>query len=199
MGRIRALKNKISNTNISFTSLLKKGDDVAYETLFRLYYSKLFHIAKSYLLYKEDAEEVVQDVFLKLWEQKRKFKAIPNINGYVFTMTKNMCLDKLKHEKVKRRYIENDLKVKADIQYQFMLDETASSLLESELEQKIIQSINLLPEKCKQVFIKSRMEGLKHKEIAEELGISHRTVENHISLAIKHMKLHLNDFLTVFL
>ena len=187
-----------SNTT-SFLSLLKKGDKVAYETLFRLYYSKLIHIAKSYLVYQEDAEEVVQEVFLKLWEQKEKLETVKNINAYLYAMTKYSCLDKLKHEKVKRKYIENDLKAKANIQYGFIKDEAASLLIENELQQKIIQSIDLLPEKCKQVFIKSRMEGLKHQEIANELGISHRTVDAHISKAIRHMKLHLKDFLSIFL
>ncbi|WP_332243930.1 RNA polymerase sigma-70 factor [Flavivirga spongiicola] len=193
------MKNSVSNINVSFASLLEKRDEVAYETLFRLYYIKLIHIAKSYLIYQEDAEEVVQDVFLKLWEQKSKFKTISNINGYMFSMTKNMCLDKLRHEKIKRKFIDNNLRVKAGIQYDFIKDEAASLLLESELEQRIMKSIDLLPEKCRQVFIKSRMEGLKHQEIADELGISHRTVENHVSKAIKHMKLHLKDFLTIFL
>lgn len=196
---INSLKSKKSNTSLSFTSLLKKGDEVGYETLFRLYYSKLIHIAKSYLVYQEDAEEVVQEVFLKLWEQKDKLKTVSNINAYLYAMTKYSCLDKLRHEKVKRKYLDDNLQIKTRLQHSFINDETASLLIENELEKKIMESIDLLPEKCRLVFVKSRMDGLKHKEIAEELGISIKTVDGHILKALKHMKLHLKDFLALFL
>lgn len=193
------MKNNTININSdSFTSLLKKGENIAFETLFRLYYDKLLHISKGYLIDAEDAEGVVQDVFLKLWEQKHKFKKISNINSYLYTMTKNKCLDQLKHKKIVLSYSKNNYDKKMSIQYQFIKDETASLLLENELEKKIIESIALLPEKCKVVFIKSRMEGLKHQEIAEIMGLSKRTVDNHISNALKHMKYHLKDFLTLF-
>ncbi|MEO9871480.1 MAG: sigma factor-like helix-turn-helix DNA-binding protein, partial [Ekhidna sp.] len=109
------------------------------------------------------------------------------------------CLDYLKHEKVKLGYIEQNLLNKTTINYQFLKDEAASLLLEKELEQKILQSAELLPEKCKEVFMKNKLEGLKRSEIAQELGISLKTVDNHISKAIKHMKFQLRDFLTLFL
>ena len=192
------MENNKSNAT-SFLSLLKKGDAVAFETLFRLYFDKLIHIAKNYLVYKEDAEEAVQEVFLKLWEQKEKLKTVSNINAYLYTMTKYTCVDKLRHEKVKRKYLEDNHQIKANMQNSFIKDETASLLIENELEQKIMQSIDLLPEKCRLVFVKSRMDGLKHHEIAKELGISLKTVDNHISKALRHMKLHLKDFLALFL
>lgn len=183
----------------SFISLLEKGDRIALETLFRLYYDKLLHLAKNYLVYEEDAEEIVQNVFLKLWEQRSKLNTVTNINSYLYTMTKNTCLDHLKHEKVKKNYINSNFQDRASINHQFIKDEAASLLLENELEQKILEGLDLLPEKCKNVFMKSRMEGLKHAEIAKELGISSKTVDNHISKALKHMKFHLKDFLTIFL
>ena len=180
-------------------TLLQKGDEAAYETLFRLYYDKLIHIAKTYLVHREDAEETVQDVFLKLWEQKDGLAKITNINAYLFTLVKRECLNHLRHDKIKKEYKDAALHRKNTIQYGFLKDEAASLLLENELEQRILKSLELLPEKCKKVFMKSRMEGLKHKEIAEELGISHKTVDNHISKALSHLRLHLKDFLSLFL
>ena len=148
---------------------------------------------------REDAEEIVQNIFLKLWEQKHTLADVTNINAYLYTMVRRSCLDHLKHDKVKQNYIDKALQKKAAIQYGFLKDEAASLLLQNELEQKIMESLDLLPEKCKKIFVKSRIEGLRHKEIASELGISHKTVDNHIAKALAHMRLHLKDFLTLFL
>ncbi|MCM4162500.1 RNA polymerase sigma-70 factor [Arenibacter sp. A80] len=183
--------------NELFLSLLEKGGKHAFETLFRLYYSKLVHIARGYLVYQQEAENIVQNVFLRIWENKECLGEVSNINSYLYTMTKNLCLDQLKHEKVKRNYLDNSYRIKSEIQYNFIQDEAASLLLENELEDKIIQSIELLPEKCKNIFKKSRLEGLKHSEIAAELGVSHRTVDNHIANALRHLRLHLREFITI--
>jgi len=183
----------------SFASLLKKGDKVAFEALFRLYYDKLIYIAKSYLTYEEDSEEIVQNVFLKLWERKHTLGSIININAYLYTMTKRGCLNQLKHDKIKRGYIDENIFKKTALQRGFIKDDAASLLLANELQQKIVESLDLLPQKCKRVFIKSRMEGLKHREIANELGISTNTVNNHIAKALTHMRLHLREFITLFL
>ena len=190
---------KLNIDNQTFKNLLAKRYTAAFEILFKLYYDKLIHIAKNYLIYQEDAEEVIQNVFLKLWENKRKLKTITNINNYIYTITKNACLDVIKHQKVKLDYINSDLHKKANIHFQFINDEAASLLIANELDQKIKKSIELLPQKSKEVFIMSRVNGLKHNEIAEELNISKKTVDNHISKAIKHMKLHLRDYLYLFL
>ena len=190
-------KGQPNINNELFLSLLEKGGKHAFETLFRLYYSKLVHIARGYLVYQEEAENIVQNVFLKIWENKECLGEVSNINSYLYTMTKNLCLDQLKHEKVKRNYLDNSYRIKSEIQYKFIQDEAASLLLENELEEKIIQSMELLPEKCKNIFKKSRLEGLKHSEIAAELGVSHRTVDNHIANALRHMRLHLREFITI--
>ncbi|GAA4235664.1 RNA polymerase sigma-70 factor [Postechiella marina] len=169
---------------------------MAYETLFRLYYDKLYHIAKGYLDSTQDAEGIVQNVFLKVWEQKRNLEKINNINNYLYTMTKHACLDHLKHLKIKNSFSKNYYEEKIAIQYQFIKDETSSSLLEKELEQKILEAIERLPKKCQNIFIKSRFEGMKHAEIAENLKISKKTVDNHIYNALQHMKLHLKEYIT---
>lgn len=172
---------------------------MAYETLFRLYYGKLVHLAKGYLGTFEDAEGIVQNVFIKVWEQKVDFDKIRSINNYLHTMTKNACLDQIKHAKVKNSFSENYYKEKMAISYQFIKDEAASTILEEELETRIKLAIELLPVKCKKIFIKSRIQGMNHAEIAAALNISKRTVDNHIYNALKHMKSHLKEFLTLFL
>ena len=114
-------------------------------------------------------------------------------------MTKNACFDQIKHKKVKNSFSESYYQEKNDIQYQFMMDITASALLEEELDTRIQEAIKALPKKCRHVFVKSRVDGMNHSEIAEVLNISKRTVDNHISNALKLMRLHLKEFLTLFL
>ena len=190
-------KGQPNINNELFLSLLEKGEKCAFEALFRLYYTKLVNISKGYLVYQQEAESIVQNVFLKLWENKASLGEVSNINGYLYTMTKNLCLDQLKHEKIKKNYIDNSYRIRSEIQYKFIQDEAASLLLENELESKIIQSIELLPEKCKNIFKKSRLEGLKRSEIASEMGISHKTVDNHMASALRHMRFHLREFISL--
>lgn len=188
--------NKINGKPVS---LLENGETIAFRALFKLYYNKLTHIARGYLVCREDAEGVVQNTFLKIWENRERLNSIANMNSYLYTMTKNACLDQLKHEKVKMNYLNNHYRKKSAIQQQFLKDETASLLLKNELDQAIMKSLESLPEKCKKVFTKSRVEGLRHHEIAEQLGISKKTVGNHISYALKHMRFNLRNFTTLFL
>jgi len=111
-------------------------------------------------------------------------------------MTKNACLDYLKHLKVRYNYSKEEYERKMSLHYLFITDSSASLILENELEKKIAEGIELLPEKCKTVFIKSRMQRMQHHEIAESLGVSTKTIDNHISNALRHMRLHLREFLT---
>lgn len=179
----------------SLKTLLDKGEVYAFEILFKLYFDKLTHIAKGYQVGQENAEEIVQKIFVKLWYKKKKLKSITNINSYLFLMVKNACLDHIKHEKIKRKYSEEVWERKSVIREHFMKDEAAHLLLENELKKKISESIDRLPEKCKNVFVKSRLEGIKHHEIARLLGISKRTVDAHISNALKQMRLDLKDYI----
>ena len=124
-----------------------------------------------------------------------KLKSISNINSYLYLMVKNACLDYIKHEKIKRNYSKEFWDRKSAIRHQFMKDDTAQLLLQNELKKKILESIDKLPEKCRNVFVKSRVEGMKHREIAELLGISKRTVDAHISNALEQMRLSLKDYI----
>ncbi|QDH80363.1 RNA polymerase sigma-70 factor [Echinicola soli] len=180
-----------------FIDLLQKDGVKAFELLFKLYYDKLLHLAKYYTNNAEDAEEIVQDVFLKLWEGRKKITKLNN--SYLFTMTKNGCLDYLKHQSIvlkkSKELYDNQL---AD-PLRFIQNETASYILEKELDQKIQESIAALPTKQREVFVKSRMDGKKNMEIAQELKISKRTVDTHITLALKAMRLQLKEFLMLML
>lgn len=188
------MKKKIEIANGVFSKNINKGNKEAFKVLFELYYGKLLYFAQSYISNKEDAEEVIQDVFVKVWKKRKKITT--NINGYLFKTTKNTCLDYLRSKKSKLSTTENMVQLEALINFHALSDNNASSIIRKELEQKIRTGIELLPEKCRQVFVKSRIDGLKNKEISDELDISIRTVENQMSKAIKHMRVHLREFLS---
>ncbi|WP_394750171.1 RNA polymerase sigma-70 factor [Spongiimicrobium salis] len=188
--------NSLKIDNAIFIELLHKGDDKAFEALYELYYNRLLHVAKGYVSNLEEAEEIVQDTFLKVWKKRKKIDA--NINGYLYTTVRNSCLDFLRKNKSRVRLYDSFDQKEDWINYVSLKDDVASLLIEKELEAQIKIAIDLLPEKCRNVFIKSRVEGLKQRDISEELNISINTVENHISKALKHMRLHLREFLTLF-
>ncbi|AGA79743.1 RNA polymerase sigma-70 factor [Echinicola vietnamensis] len=180
-----------------FIHLLHQDGDKAFELLFKLYYDKLLHLAKYYLNSTEDAEEIVQDVFIKLWERRRNITALNN--SYLFTITKNACLDHLKHRSVVQKKSKEHYERQLADPLRFIQNETASLILEKELDEKIQESIAALPDKQREVFTKSRLEGKKNMEIAQELKISKRTVDTHITLALKAMRLQLKEFLMFML
>ncbi|MDD7884923.1 RNA polymerase sigma-70 factor [Flavivirga sp. 57AJ16] len=177
-----------------FISLLNEGDVAAFEILFKLYRSKLLYIASQYISSREDAEEIIQNVFLKVWTKKN---IQSNINGYLYRVTRNACLDYLRSKK-QLLNIENNLsQLEASINYDAFSDDAASLVIEKELYQAVLKSIDLLPPKCKDVFVKSRIEGLNHKEISEKMDISKKTIETHITKALKHLRVSLREFLSL--
>lgn len=174
-------------------------NEESFKVVFELYYPKLLHIASHYISSSSDAEEVVQDVFLKLWKERKSLQITTNFSGYLFTMTKNKCLDHLRKKSRQLKLHGSLEQIENWVNYKALSQTDTNSIIEKELYSQIQKAISLLPEKCKKVFIKSRLEGLAHKEISEELQISMKTVENHIGKALKHMRLHLQEFLHLFL
>ncbi len=177
---------------------LKKGEETAFEALFHLYFEKLHHFATSYIENSEDAREIVQNTFYKLWKKKNVLPVDINLNAYLFSMVKNDCLDYFKHLKVKYRYREEIEKDRARILESSLQDDPSLQLIEDELLQNVNRLINDLPPGCREIFIKSRFEGLKYKEIADELNISPKTVENQISKALRYLRNELSEYFTLF-
>ncbi|MGM5470027.1 RNA polymerase sigma-70 factor [Flavobacteriaceae bacterium LMO-SS05] len=184
---------KAEINNDLFITLIKEKSAVGFQLLFTLYRAKLLHFAYGYVSNKEDAEEIVQDVFIKLWKQE---DIHTNFNGYIYKVTRNACLDYLRKKKLTLNIENNTVQIEAAINYAALADEQSSLLIENELEQAILKAIDQLPEKCKNVFILSKIEGFKHKDISKALNIRPKTVENHMTRALKFMRVSLKDFLT---
>lgn len=182
-----------------FIHQLKEGENAAFETLYQLYFQKLFHFANSYIENEEESQEIVQNIYFKLWKKRNELELDMNLHSYLFKMVKNACLDYFKHQKVKANYKDYCDAQRESINHLALLDDTSSLYIENELLEKINKSVDKLPESCKRIFIKSRFQGLKHKEIAEELMISTKTVENQLTKALKFLRMELKEYTALFL
>lgn len=176
---------------------LKVGDEGAFNALFRKYYSAMCHFANQFLHDRELAEEIVQDMFVKIWEKRTVLNIETSVKQYLFRSIRNHCLNQIQHEKIKKQYANKVL----ESAHQEI--NTEQYYLEVDLISRIEKSIESLPPKRKEIFRLSREQGLKYKEIADELGISVKTVEAQMGLALKYLRDDLKDFnnylMTLFL
>nr|WP_293299314.1 RNA polymerase sigma-70 factor [Pedobacter sp. UBA4863] len=182
----------LNNVNVNIA--LQTYNDVAFEQLFKMHYKALHAYANMLLKDVATAEEVVQSMFLKLWEKRDLLEVQSSIKAYLYKCVYHDSLNLLKHEQVKQKY--QDFTVHTmNTHYQ-----AASHKAElSELQKELQFALNALPEQCRIIFQLSRFEELKYREIAERLNISVKTVENQMGKALKILRLKLSDFLVLIL
>jgi len=174
--------------------LLRRGDEHTFERIFKSYFKSLHSFAWSFLKDETMAEEVVQNVFCRIWEKKELLNTSGSLKAYLYRAVHNESLNYLKHQKVKAAYRDQYLDSFEEAQ-----GHTAEKVIGKELERKIAAAINELPQQCRIVFQMSRFEHRKYHEIADQLGISIKTVENHMGKALKLMRLKLVEFLPVLM
>lgn len=160
----------------------------SFEEMYKTHYKMLRNASENIIGDADAAHDVVQDVFIKLWNRKDEVGAILNKKAYLFKAVINASITFLENNKNKT--MMGDLKV------EFGGEHTDASMMAKELESKIQVALNALPPKCKAIFVLSRFEGLKNKEISEYLGLSIKTVENQMGIALKRMKEDLKPYLT---
>lgn len=166
----------------------RDGDMDAFRKVYNSFCEPLYRFAFSYLKDSFEAEEIVQDVFLKVWEKRDEVDEHKSFKSYLYRITVNKIFNELKHRVVKQKYEQHALKIE-----QVPGETPESSIQFQELNTKIEQLLLKLPEQQRNIFIMSRWKGLTNAEIAENLRLSIRTVENQIYRASKFIKLHLND------
>lgn len=180
---------------------LKKGDPQAYREVFRVLYPRLKAYCKLFIQKENQAEDIIQDVFITLWERRKLIKADKSVESWIFVMTRNRCLNWLKRNKLEDEDFEvEDLKRK-DLQYLYQLDfiNREEKSLEEMLGESLRQAIDTLPAKMKSVLIACKIEGRKQKEVAQAMGISLKMVEKHLASAKKRLRRKLLQEYTRFL
>jgi RNA polymerase sigma-70 factor (ECF subfamily) len=162
---------------------LRSGRESAYRQLFEQYYQRLVVFAHRYLEDLESARDIVQDLFVDLYDSRHSVSIQTSLKSYLFSAVKNRCLNQVKHEQVKEKH-RNMSRSEANV-----TDPELEEIMDAvELEARVYDIVSKLPEKCRQIYIMSRVDGKRNSEIADELNLSVRTVETQISKALKSLK-----------
>lgn len=169
---------------------LVSGNIAMYETVYKNYFKPLYVYAFTMLKDETHAEEIVQNLFLKIWERKEKINIETSLKAYLYKAVYFDCLNYIKHQKVKTNYEIHATHVMKNVKSEL----ASHKVMYRNLEEKLRTALNELPEQCRTVFQLSRFEELKYREIAERLNISEKTVESHMSKALKQMRLKLAEF-----
>ena len=173
---------------------LREGRMEAYEMIFRQWYQPLCRFAHTLLPDPDEAEEVVQNVFVALWEKRTTIAIEGSVKAYIYRSVRNQCYNVLEHHRVRREHADHTLHLPSGA-----APSAAEVLHGSELEQHIARAMQALPEQCRIVFEMSRFGDMSYAEIAAELDISVKTVENHIGKALRILRGELADYLPVLL
>lgn len=169
---------------------LSAGRKEAFEYLFTTYYPRLRNYASHFIADVDDVEDIIQDCFVSLWNRRTMLTGI-SLSSMLFTMVRNGCLNFLKHKAIAQGYNAEELKHISGSEALYNLDFLGSAdeeLLYNELRRQIDEVLSNLPERSRQVFVMSRFEGLKNKEIAERLDISVKVVEKHITKSLAMLR-----------
>lgn len=163
--------------------LLKQSDQNAFNTLFRLYSARVYHFSYRYLKSTEEAEEIVQDTFVKIWENRITIDTSYSFIGFVFTVAHHLILNRIR--KIRN---ENHCKAKLTKNGSDIHNETEEGILSADLEQLQQAVLVELPPRRKIIYQMIREEGMTYKQVAEQLNISVKTVESQMTEAIKHFR-----------
>lgn len=163
-----------------------------FDRLYLKYYSRLKRFVSSYSLSEEDTEDIVQGIFVTLWEKRSAIAIQNNLSSYLLTLAKNRCIDYFRHKITVNQFIEESkLKIEALSQIKDY------DLSDEELERILLSAVDQLPPRCREIFMMSRFEGLKYREIAYRLDISESTVENQMGIALQRLRRCLKDYLPI--
>lgn len=165
----------------------RRGKEEAFAYVFRMYYSPLLNYAGRILKDVEAANDVVQECFCRLYERRRELRKELQVRPYLYKSVYNACMDAIKHQKVESNYINQEL---LDFYFSKVVEtpEAEQALLDEDLKGAIQDAINKLPERCREIFVLSKVDGLSNKQIAEQLNISMKTVEAQMTTAFVRLR-----------
>lgn len=173
---------------------LSKNQESTLEELYNYYYPRLYEFSRSFLKTEESIDDILQEVFIRIWQNRRKIKDPASFNAFIFTITRNLLLNEIRSRLNHQNLKEEIRKLSIAREY-----DGSNPTQYKDLKSRVEEIVGELPERQKEIFILSRTEGLSHKEIAGKLQITTKTVEYHISLAIKSIKAKLNGLSVVAL
>ena len=173
-----------------YISGLKSGSESVFRKIMEHWYSRLYNFANGYLNNDENAMEVIQDVFLQLWEHRLRLAENTSLNAYLFTLTRNRCIDMIRRERLMLQFRADKQEeyIRLTENFNALSDPILDNIFALELQSEINKVIDSLPEQCQKVFVLSRTKGLKNREISEILNLSEKTVESHLTKALRTIR-----------
>lgn len=190
--RYQTVRMEVQERNV--IPLAFYGESETFEMLFKTHFKSLYAYAFTIVRDEMVAEEMVQNVFFKIWEKKCGLNIQSSVLAYLYKSVYHESLNYLKHQKVKAAY-----QTHSAYQMKNQTDHALQKIMLSELEQQINKALSELPEQCRTIFQMSRFEELKYQEIADKLGLSIKTVENQIGKALKILRVKLADYLPILI
>jgi RNA polymerase sigma-70 factor (ECF subfamily) len=175
---------------------LKDSDEKAFEAVFYAWYHSLLRFCNEYIFDTEISRNIVQSVYMKLWERRKSIDESKSLKAFLFTMARNECLSYLRHLKTEVSFVKN---ISSTFEDQMLAYDALSELDFTHMDLEKIESIinetvASLPDRCREVFCMSRYENLKNREIAIKLNITEKAVEANISRAFKILRVNLKDY-----
>jgi RNA polymerase sigma-70 factor, ECF subfamily len=171
---------------------LSAGNEAAFEQLYKLYFRELHAYAFSLVRDWDIAEEIVQSMFLRIWEKEGNVQVTTSVRSYLYRSVYNRSLNHIRNQKVQLKYQTNTAHAMKD-----QAGNATEKLATKELELNLQKALNKLPEKCRAIFHLSRFEELKYKEIADKFNISIKTVEAQMGKALRILRQEMIEFLPI--
>ena len=189
-----------SELNDFFFHRFKNGDELAFEKIFKSNNGQIVAFCNQFITDWDKSQSLAQEAFINLWLNREKIETLNGIKAFLYTYAKSSCLNYIRHRKIVSKYEDLQLHSKESQLNREILESFDFNSLEFiELEELIMKSINELPDQCRRVFMLSRFQGKKNKEIADDLEITVKSVEANITRALKLLKHNLADYLPIFL
>lgn len=182
------MKQQAKINDADLVHRIKYGNKDAYQELFERYAPRIFQFAHSYLKNEADAEELVQDVFMKIWEKRKTLDATQNIKSFIFKIAINTIYDF-----IRRKNVENAFNDFVKTNHESNSNSTWDTVIVNEMLGTLKELVAQLPEHCRKIYRLSKEKGLSNDEIAQKLGISKRTVENQLYRATAFLKKHFKN------
>ncbi|NCD69583.1 RNA polymerase sigma-70 factor [Mucilaginibacter sp. R11] len=173
---------------------MKQGNEQAFEKVFKQYFKGLHAYAYTFMKDDDQAEEIVQNVFCRIWEKRSQLKTDGSLKGYLYRAVHNESLNYLKHQKTRDAF-----QVHYNQSGEALAGHASEKVLTAELGQHIQKALDELPQQCRTIFQMSRFEHLKYQQIADQLNLSIKTVENQMGKALKILRVKLAEFLPLVL
>lgn len=183
-------------------ALTDQKENIKFEDIYLSYFSKMKYFALEYVIREEDAENIVQDVFTELWEKREMLSMHINLVAYLFTTVKNRCLNHLRHKTIVQEtatLIQEEYLITLRMNLNSLEAFDQNLFSDQDIEKLITRALDTLSPKCREIFVMSKIEGKKQKQIAAELNISINTVETQIGIAYKKLRTELKEHLLLFI